>query len=284
VLQVSDVAALREQIGSWRRQGLRVAFVPTMGNLHAGHLALVRQAHTIADCVVVSIFVNPMQFAPDEDYDSYPRTLDEDMRQLESGQVSLLFTPSVEVLYPCGTAATTRVEVPGVGHALEEDFRPGFFVGVATVVARLLNLVQPYCAVFGEKDYQQLAVIRQMVADLCWPITVIGVPTIREDDGLALSSRNQYLSVAERLRAPLLYQTLERVADQVREGSPDYAALEDEAMKSLAEGGFHPDYVCIRHVDTLAPVSEGEMHCVVLAAAWLGRARLIDNLRVQWPG
>ncbi len=272
-----DVQGLRSQVAQWRAQGERIAFVPTMGNLHEGHLQLVRRARQAADRVVVSIFVNPMQFAPGEDFETYPRTLELDSRLLSAEQTDVLFLPDVGVIYPGGAEATTRVVVPGVGHGLEDDFRPGFFTGVATVVARLFNLVQPDCALFGEKDYQQLVVIRAMVADLCWPIEIIGVPTMRESDGLAMSSRNQYLTVDERQRAPLLHQTLTRVAEQIAAGSPHFGALEDESVKVLADGGFEPDYVCIRHADSLLPVAEGESRCVVLAAAHLGRARLIDN-------
>jgi len=273
-----DVQSLRAQTAQWRARGDSIAFVPTMGNLHDGHLQLVRRARQTADRVVVSIFVNPMQFAPGEDYESYPRTLDNDSHLLSAEQTDVLFAPGVDVIYPNGAEETTRIEVPGVGHGLEEAFRPGFFVGVATVVARLFNIVQPDYAMFGEKDYQQLAVIRAMVADLCWPIEIIGLPMMREEDGLAMSSRNQYLTEDERRKAPLLHQTLLRVAEQVTAGNARFAALEGEAMKTLAEGGFDPDYVSIRHADTLLPVAAGETHCVVLAAARLGRARLIDNI------
>ena len=273
-----DIQSLRAQIAQWRTQGDSIAFVPTMGNLHEGHLQLVRRARQVAERVVVSIFVNPMQFGPGEDFESYPRTLDIDSRLLSVEQTDVLFAPDVGVIYPGGAEATTRIEVPGVGRGLEEDFRPGFFIGVATVVARLFNIVQPDYALFGEKDYQQLAVIRVMVADLCWPIEIIGLPMMREADGLAMSSRNQYLTEEERRRAPLLHQTLMHVAEQIIAGNPHFGTLEEEAMKSLADGGFEPDYVCIRHADSLLPVGEGELRCVVLAAARLGRARLIDNI------
>lgn len=278
--QLVEAQALRHSIAQWRAQGERIAFVPTMGNLHAGHMALVQHARQQADRVVTSIFVNPTQFAPGEDFDTYPRTPAEDRQALADAQVDLLFMPTVEMIYPGGAKSSTRVEVPGVGRGLEDDFRPGFFIGVATVVARLFNLVQPDCALFGEKDYQQLAVIRTMTRDLCWPIEISGVPTVREPDGLAMSSRNQYLTDAERRQSVLLYQTLSRVAEQVRAGSPHYGALEGEAMKCLAAGGFTPDYVSIRHAETLQPVEPGEQQCVVLAAARLGKARLIDNIRV----
>ncbi|VAW75446.1 Pantoate--beta-alanine ligase, partial [hydrothermal vent metagenome] len=207
-------------------------------------------------------------------------TLDADRQALESVHTDALFAPDISVIYPGGAQSTTRIEVPGVGYGLEDDARPGFFIGVATVVARLFNLVQPDCALFGEKDYQQLAVICAMTRDLCWPIDIIGVPTVREPDGLAMSSRNQYLTAAEREQAPLLHQILMRVAEQIAAGSPHYGALESEAHKLLAEGGFVPDYVSIRHADSLQPAVEGELRCVVLAAARLGQARLIDNVAV----
>jgi pantoate--beta-alanine ligase len=279
-----DVQSLRAQIARWRAQGESLAFVPTMGNLHEGHLQLVRRARQVADRVVVSIFVNPMQFAPGEDYDTYPRTLDTDSRLLTAERTDVLFAPDVSVIYPGGAEATTRIEVPGPGQGLEDEFRPGFFIGVATVVARLFNIIQPDYALFGEKDYQQLVVIRVMVADLCWPIEIIGVPMMREPDGLAMSSRNQYLTGEERQRAPLLHQTLTRLAEQIAAGNPYFEMLEEEAMKSLADGGFDPDYVCIRHADSLLPVVPGEPRCVVLAAARLGKARLIDNIILQTQG
>jgi pantoate--beta-alanine ligase len=278
--QISGVEQLRAQVAEWRQVGASIALVPTMGNLHRGHLQLVERAATLAERVVVSIFVNPMQFSPGEDFDSYPRTPEQDVELLAQHRVDLVFTPAAGALYPRGTAETTRVEVPGVSEGLCGDFRPGHFTGVATVVARLFNLVQPQVAVFGEKDYQQLAVIRRMVADLCWPIRIAGVATVREPDGLALSSRNRYLSAAERARAPVLYQTLCRVAAQVRAGGRPYPELEAEAMRALQQAGLEPDYVSIRHAETLEPPDSAAAPCVVLAAAHLGGARLIDNVRV----
>ena len=277
----TSVEALRAQVSHWRRQGERIAFVPTMGNLHAGHLQLVREARAMAPRVVVSIFVNPLQFGPNEDLDNYPRTLEADRQKLVAKGVDLLFAPAVETMYPRGAQRSTRVEVPDVGQGLCDDFRPGHFTGVATVVARLFNLVQPDVALFGEKDYQQLAVIRRMVDDLGWPIDIRGVATVREADGLAMSSRNQYLGEEERRIAPLLYQTLRWLVSEVKAQKTDYRALERAAMARLAEAGFTPDYVEIRHADSLQPVSMGELNCVVLAAARLGAARLIDNLRVE---
>ena len=275
---LSAVDELRSQINGWRRAGERIAFVPTMGNLHAGHLQLVRHALGHAPHVVASIFVNPTQFGAGEDFDSYPRTLQSDQQKLEAEGVQLLFTPEVASLYPGGTQATTQIEVPEVSHGLCDDFRPGHFAGVATVVARLFNLVQPDVAVFGEKDYQQLTVIRRMVRDLCWPIGIEAVPTVREADGLAMSSRNQYLNAEHRRLAPQLYRTLCEVAEQARAGQTPYRELESDAMQHLAEAGFQPEYVAIRHADTLQPVERGELNARVLLAVRLGAARLIDNL------
>ena len=275
---LTTVEALRSQVSAWRSAGEGIAFVPTMGNLHEGHLQLVRHALEQAPHVVASVFVNPTQFGPGEDFDSYPRTLDSDQQKLAAEGVQLLFAPAVDTLYPGGTRATTQIEVPEVSHGLCDDFRPGHFAGVATVVARLFNLVQPDVAVFGEKDYQQLTVIRRMVRDLCWPIRVEGVPTVREADGLAMSSRNQYLGTAERRLAPQLYRTLCEVAEQVRAGQIPYRELESGAMQRLADAGFRPEYVAIRHAETLQPVERGELNARVLGAAQLGAARLIDNL------
>ncbi len=277
---VSGRDELQDQLQGWRRCSKSIGFVPTMGNLHDGHLQLVRRARSLVDRVVVSVFVNPMQFAPGEDYHTYPRTLEEDRAQLERERVDLLFAPPVDLIYPSGLSETTRVEVPGVGEGLEADCRPGFFIGVATVVARLFHLVQPDVAVFGEKDYQQLAVIRRMVEDLCWPIGIEAVPTVREADGLAMSSRNQYLSAEERGYAPLLYQALCEVAEGVRSQRRTYAELEAQAIRKLERGGFKPDYVSVRDATTLRPAEEGRGRRVVLAAARLGRARLIDNISV----
>jgi len=278
MLTVTGVRELRECVASWRSQNQRIVFVPTMGNLHAGHLALVRHARTLGDRVIVSIFVNPTQFAPGEDYDSYPRTPQADAQALAAEQVDLVFVPDVDSVYPDGVKPAGAYPVPPVGRGLEDEFRPGFFAGVVTVVKRLFELVQPDCAVFGQKDYQQLAVIRAMISDLGLPIELASVATVREADGLALSSRNQYLSAGERAQAPLLYHTLCEVAERLRQGDVDYAALEGEAMRKLASVGFVPDYVSIRQAESLSPVTPGERHCVVLAAARLGRARLIDNV------
>jgi len=277
---LGSVDELRSRVAQWRQRGERVAFVPTMGNLHEGHLQLVREARKLAPHVIASVFVNPLQFGPGEDLDSYPRTLDADRQKLAAEDTDLLFIPDVVTMYPRGVEHSTVVEVPEVSEGLCGDFRPGHFTGVATVVARLFNLVQPDVALFGEKDYQQLAVIRRMVDDLGWPIEIRGVATVREADGLAMSSRNQYLKAGERRIAPVLYRTLCEVAQGVKAQQTDYRALEAAAMEALAAAGFTPEYVEIRHAETLQPVGIGELNCVVLGAARLGAARLIDNIRV----
>ena len=275
---LASVEDVRKTINDWRLAGERIAFVPTMGDLHEGHLALVRHALSRAPHVVVSIFVNPAQFGPGEDFAAYPRTLESDEEKLQQEGAELLFAPSVETLYPGGVEETTRVDVPQLSRGLCDDFRPGHFAGVATVVARLFNLVQPDIAVFGEKDYQQLAVIRRMVQDLCWPIEIDAVPTVREADGLAMSSRNRYLNAEQRKLAPVLYQTLCEVAEQARARLQPCRALERQAMEKLAAAGFSPEYVSMRHAETLQPVESGELPARVLAAARLGKARLIDNV------
>ena len=273
---VHTVAELRAQLGVWRAAGERIAFVPTMGNLHAGHIALVGEARHRAPRVVASVFVNPLQFGANEDFSRYPRTLPEDAAQLEAAGCDLLFAPSVEEMYPRGVGATT-VRVGGTLTAvLEGEFRPGHFEGVATVVNILFNLVQPDLALFGQKDYQQLAVIRRMVADLRLPIDIIGVPTLRAEDGLALSSRNQYLSVEERRLAPTVHRVLQAVAEGLGEGRRDYAALQSEAASTLQRDGFRPQYVAIRALDLTEPAA-GSDGWVVLVAAFLGGTRLIDN-------
>ena len=264
----------------WRRAGLKIALVPTMGNLHEGHLTLVREARRRAERVVVSIFVNPMQFGPKEDYRSYPRTLEQDTDMLVREGVDLLFAPDVATVYPSGQEAQTRVEVPGLSDILCGAVRPGHFVGVATVVCKLLNMVQPDLALFGEKDLQQLTVLRHMVADLCMPVEVLGVATVREPDGLAMSSRNQYLDPEQRRLAPTLYRTLRNLAERVRSGERHFRRLEREAGETLAEAGFTPDYVSIRRLTDLGEANTDDRELVVVAAVRLGVARLIDNLRV----
>ncbi len=278
MLTEHSVAELRKRIQRWRAINQKVALVPTMGNLHAGHIALVKRGQQLADRVVVSIFVNPMQFGPKEDFGAYPRTPDADKLQLAVAGTDLLFTPEVDEVYPGGMDKVSRVEVPAFDGILDGASRPGHFTGVATVVTKLFNMVQPDVAIFGEKDYQQLLVIRRMTADLCLPVQVVGHPTVREPDGLAMSSRNQYLSKSERAQAPLLRRVLSEMGAALRDGKQDSAKLQADAVRRLTEGGFRPDYVEIRHAGTLAPAMAGDTKLVVVAAAWLGKARLIDNL------
>ena len=278
-----SIPKLRALIAEWRRHRQRVAFVPTMGNLHPGHLSLVEKARAISDRVVASIFVNPMQFGPAEDFASYPRTLAADEAVLREQGTDLLFAPELAAMYPLDRRRTTRVEVPDISDMLCGEFRPGFFTGVATVVAKLFNLVQPDVAVFGEKDFQQLVIIRRMVTELDWPIEVVGMPTVREADGLAMSSRNAYLRAEERAVAPRLYAVLCDLADRLRGGSGDFQALEAGGMQQLAAAGFQPDYVSVRRWEDLAEPDASDRKLVVLAAAWLGdRARLIDNITIEF--
>ncbi|MCG6659548.1 pantoate--beta-alanine ligase [Halomonas campisalis] len=277
-----EIDALREALGEFRRRDQRIALVPTMGNLHAGHLALVENARRHAEVVIATIFVNPMQFGPGEDLDAYPRTLEADQAQLEDAGCDLLFAPDPTMLYPRGLAHQTRVCVPEVSEGLCGGDRPGHFDGVATVVSILFNLVQPDAACFGEKDYQQLAVIRKLVTDLHYPIEVIGVPIVRTEDGLALSSRNGYLDADQRRRAPTLYRTLCQARDALEAGAPTATTL-DDALARLREAGFAPDYLELRAAD-LGPVTATTRDAVLLAAARLGPTRLIDNLTLTLPG
>ncbi len=276
MIEARRVAELRAYVAHMRERGSSVAFVPTMGNLHAGHARLFAEARRHADAVVASIYVNPLQFGENEDFATYPRTPAEDREVLIAADVDLLFMPEESDIYPRGAAAQTIVEVPGVSTILCGAFRPGHFRGVATVVNRLFNLIAPDVALFGKKDYQQWLLIRLMVLDLGMPIEVIGVDTVREPDGLALSSRNRYLNEAERQQAPLLYQTLRRVAQRVQERAAP-AAAEAEATETLRQAGFRPDYVSVRRAEDLAAPTAADRELVVLAAAWLGRTRLIDN-------
>ncbi len=276
--RVVEPAELRQALALGRG---RVAFVPTMGNLHQGHLALVRRARELAERVVVSIFVNPLQFDRKEDLEAYPRTLERDAELLEGEGVELLFAPTVEFIYPEGMERHTRVEVPVVSEGLCGASRPGHFTGVATIVCKLFNLVQPQIAVFGKKDYQQLLVVRKMVADLALPVEILGVETVREADGLAMSSRNNYLTTEERRRAPALYQALRAVAQAMIAGRRDYGELESEGRARLDAAGLQVDYFEIRRAEDLAPAGENDGRLVILAAAFLGKARLIDNLEVE---
>lgn len=276
-----EISPIREQVRTWRREGRRIAFVPTMGNLHEGHLTLVRKAREHADVVVVSIFVNPMQFDKADDLNNYPRTLDEDLAKLNGEGVDLVFTPTPDVMYPQGLDRQTSVDVPGLSQMLEGALRPGHFRGVSTVVTKLFNIVQPDVACFGEKDYQQLALIRQMAEDMAMDIEIIGVPTVREMDGLALSSRNGYLTVDERQRAPVLARTMRWISSQMRGGRTDYSELVVDANDQLRAAGLQPDESYIRDAATLQPVGDETKQAVILMSAHLGKARLIDNQVVE---
>ena len=280
----SSAAALRTALAAERQRGREIALVPTMGNLHEGHLAVVRAAQSHAQCVVVSSFVNPKQFGPGEDFERYPRSPERDHELLTAQGVGHLFTPATEELYPAGEAAHTAVLVPGLSDILCGAKRPGHFSGVATVVCKLLNIAAPRWALFGEKDYQQLAVLRRMAAELCLPTAIVGVPTVRAPDGLALSSRNQYLSPAERRRASALCQSLGHTAEALRGGARDFAALCREGERHLQAAGMAPEYYEVRVIDTLAVATADSRNMVVLGAAQLGRARLIDNLSVAVEG
>ena len=284
---ITDTAALTAQIHTWQAQQQKIAFVPTMGNLHAGHLALVKCAQQRADKVVVSIFVNPTQFDRAEDLHAYPRTEYADQTKLADINTDLLFLPDVAVMYPNlvhnNKAAVCTVQVPEMANILEGASRKGHFSGVATVVAKLFNLVQPHYAVFGEKDFQQLMLIRHMVRDLNFAIEIIAAPTVRESSGLAMSSRNGYLTVSEKQTAAILYQTLQSIREaiiaQQQQGlTIDYPRLQNQAMQILTQQGFTPDYIEIRQQTDLTPPTAGQTALVILAAAWLGKARLIDNL------
>ncbi len=270
---LNDAAALRD----WRAGQTDVAFVPTMGNLHAGHLSLVKQAQDLAEKVLVSIFVNPLQFGPQEDFARYPRTLAADLELLDKAGVDAVFTPSVKDIYP--VEQSCFIELPALASELCGRSRPGHFRGVATVVMKLLHLAQPSLACFGKKDYQQLAVIRMIAAQFLMPIRIIGGETVRAPDGLALSSRNQYLNHAERAQAPQLYAALQTLARQLQQGAHDYAALEAAAIQGLENSGWQVDYVSIRSEELGIPAPDAHQW-VVLAAAWLGQTRLIDNLEV----
>lgn len=281
MLIIETLPLLRQQIRRLRMEGKRVALVPTMGNLHDGHMKLVDEAKARADVVVVSIFVNPMQFDRPEDLARYPRTLQEDCEKLNKRKVDLVFAPSVKEIYPNGTETHTYVDVPGLSTMLEGASRPGHFRGVSTIVSKLFNLVQPDIACFGEKDFQQLALIRKMVADMGFDIEIVGVPIMRAKDGLALSSRNGYLTAEQRKIVPGLYKVLSSIADKLQAGERDLDEIITIAGQELNEKGFRADDIQIRDADTLLEVSETSKRAVILVAAWLGDARLIDNKMVE---
>jgi pantoate--beta-alanine ligase len=281
VILAASRDALQAALTPWRDAGERLALVATMGNLHQGHLKLVHEARAHAQRVAVSIFVNPLQFGANEDFHGYPRTLQDDRQRLLEAGVDLLFAPGVTEIYPRGQAGHCLVMVPLLSEQLCGQSRPGHFSGVATVVCKLLNLLQPEVALFGEKDYQQLLVIRRMVADLAMPVRLVGVPTVREADGLAMSSRNRYLDAGERRQAPALYATLCSLGEALRQGQRDYLALERQGMERLGAAGFAADYVSVRRAQDLQPPGPDDNALVVLAAARLGNARLIDNLQLN---
>ena len=272
------VSDLRAQLAQARSAGKRIALVATMGNLHEGHLQLIRLAKTMADVVVASIFVNPLQFGLNEDWEQYPRTLERDSAMLSAEGCDLLFCPTEMDMYPNGMETQTKVEVPTMTNILCGASRPGHFLGVTTVVAKLLNMVQPDTAIFGIKDYQQLTVIKRMVEDLCIPVQIVAAPIARADDGLALSSRNSYLTAEERPRAVALYQALCHARDTVQAGARDYATIEASAQQQLAQAGMRPDYFSIRQAKTLEPATASDTDLVLLGAVYLGKTRLIDNV------
>ncbi|MFJ2341122.1 pantoate--beta-alanine ligase [Pseudomonas protegens] len=278
---VKTVRELRAAVARARSEGKRIGFVPTMGNLHSGHAALVAKAAQRVDFVVASIFVNPLQFGAGEDLDKYPRTLAADQEKLLEAGCHLLFAPTVEEMYPDGMAGQTRVSVPQLSEGLCGASRPGHFEGVATVVSKLFNMVQPDLAVFGQKDYQQLAVIQALVHDLNMPIQIIGEPTVRAADGLALSSRNGYLSEEQRAIAPVLYRSLSQIAQAIRNGERDYPKLVAEQQQQLEAAGLRRDYLEIRQAQNLRPATAQDRELVILVAAYLGATRLIDNLHLD---
>jgi pantoate--beta-alanine ligase len=276
---IEQISNLRGEINLWRQQGLKIAFVPTMGNLHQGHMTLVEKAKLVADKVVASIFVNPMQFGVNEDISNYPRTMAADQEQLITAGCDLLFTPTPAIIYPKGLGQQSYVEVPNVSQNYCGESRPGHFRGVTTVVCKLFNLVQPDVACFGLKDYQQVQVIQTMVEDLSMPIEIIAVETVREASGLALSSRNNYLNKEEKNIAPALSKNLKWLAQAIR-SNDDFVGLAQKAARNINIAGMKTDYIHICHARTLQPASKDDKELVILAAAHCGKARLIDNLQV----
>jgi len=277
---ISSIANLRETIKEWRKKGESIAFIPTMGNLHDGHISLVEHALGRTDHTVVSVFVNPLQFGEGEDYQGYPRTLNADREQLAIREVDILFVPNLNEMYPEGMENHAQVVLPeNLTNILCGVSRPTHFAGVTTVVAKLFNIIQPDMAIFGEKDYQQLFLIKKMVQDLCMPIEVVGKPIIREKNKLAMSSRNQYLTAAQREVAPNLFATLNNMRQRIQDGERDFDKLTDQAQTTLSELGFKPDYISIRNRDTLAVSTDTDKNLIILAAAYLGKARLLDNIK-----
>ena len=277
MLVIDSPSELREVIKQFKQQGKTICFTPTMGNLHQGHIELVKQGQKIAPISVVSIFVNPMQFNNADDLNNYPKTLAADCQKLEEAKVDIVFTPSSDVIYPNGLAVQTYVEVPGISDCLEGELRPGHFRGMSTIVNKLFNLVQPDYACFGEKDFQQLAIVKQMVTDMAIPIEIIPVATVREESGLAMSSRNNKLSEPEKLKAPLLAKVMNQLCDDVHKDTTQHSLLIQDACHELEAGGFNTDAIHIVDAVTLQPVTAKTQQAVVLMAAFLSTTRLIDN-------
>ncbi|MBK6597449.1 MAG: pantoate--beta-alanine ligase [Proteobacteria bacterium] len=281
MLTTTTIAEVRRLVAAWRARGERVVFVPTMGNLHAGHVSLLGAAKQHGERFVASIFVNPMQFGPNEDFNHYPRTPQRDTDMLAAAGCDLMFMPDVAEIYPHGAELAARIEVPGISAVLCGEFRPGHFQGVATVVAKLFNIVAPDVAIFGLKDFQQLAVIQRMTDDLCLPVRIVGAPTVREADGLAMSSRNQYLSADERQMAPAIYRELKRASERIQAGSRDFGRIEADGAQVLDELGFRVDYFAVRDQLTLYAPGHDTRALAILTAARLSRARLIDNITFE---
>jgi pantoate--beta-alanine ligase len=279
MLTVTTIADVRAHVARWHEQKLRVVFVPTMGNLHDGHMSLIEAARRHGDRFIASIFVNPMQFGPNEDFAHYPRTPTQDAKMLEAAGCDLMFMPEVGEIYPNGADQATRIEVPGISNILCGEFRPGHFEGVATIVAKLFHIVDPDVAIFGEKDFQQLTVIRRMVADLCLRVEIVGAPTVRESDGLAMSSRNQYLDAGQRQLASSIHRQLSQAVTALKAGDRDFGKIERAGRAALDGLGFRTDYFSVRDAGTLAPARPDTREFVVLTASRLGKARLIDNVR-----
>ncbi|MBA3112974.1 pantoate--beta-alanine ligase [Salmonella enterica] len=281
MLIIETLPLLRQHIRRLRLEGKRIALVPTMGNLHDGHMKLIDEAKDRADVVVASIFVNPMQFDRPDDLARYPRTLQEDCEKLNKRKVDIIFAPAPDQIYPQGTEGQTYVDVPGLSTMLEGASRPGHFRGVATIVSKLFNLVQPDIACFGEKDFQQLQLIRKMVADMGYDIEIVGVPIVRAKDGLALSSRNGYLTAEQRKLAPGLYNVMSDLGEKLQAGERDLEEMIAIAGQALNEKGFRPDDIQIRDADTLLELTDASKRSVILMSAWLGQARLIDNKVIE---
>ncbi len=282
--RIETVAELRELVDAWHEAGETIALVPTMGNLHAGHMSLVELAAEQAERVIVSVFVNPTQFGPGEDFSKYPRTPDKDARRLSLAGVDVMFEPGVDEMYPNGTAETTQVIVPGVSDVLEGAGRPGHFAGVASVVTRLFNICAPNVAVFGQKDYQQLIVLKRMVTDLHMPVRILTGETARADSGLALSSRNSYLNDAQKAQAVAIFRMLNTLCEAIGDGDDDWPGLEARGMQMLRDAGLDPQYVAIRRALDLSEMQPQFMNLVVLTAARVGEVRLLDNMRVSRGG